>query len=267
MTLEAGIAGAGLWGPGLEGWAASLPVLRGEAAYVPAPSPPPAPAILPANERRRTGPVIRLALAVAGEAAARAAVAPASLPCVFASSNGDSPVVTGILETLAQADADARMVSPTGFHNSVHNAAAGYWSIATGSRQAVSCLGCHDDSWAAGLLLALSELRRHGGPVLLCAYDHPMPPPLDAKRPTLGSFGAALVLVPPRPGLALLRAEYADGPADAALAAPLGEALRPLAAGNPAGRALRLLEMLARGLSGPCPVGYLDGRLDVVLTA
>ncbi len=41
---------------------------------------------------------------------------------------------------------------PTQFHNSVHNAVAGYWSIATKSTQPMTCLAAHDHSFAAGLL-------------------------------------------------------------------------------------------------------------------
>ena len=127
MRLSASIRGASLWGPGLEGWDASRPILAGESDYVPAASPPPASVLLPSAERRRAGPVIRLALAVAHEAATRSGLPAASLDAVFASSNGDGPVVGAILEALATENG-SRVVSPTQFHNSVHNAAAGYWS-------------------------------------------------------------------------------------------------------------------------------------------
>ncbi len=58
-------------------------------------------------------------------------------------------------------------MSPTQFHNSVHNAAAGYWSIAHGSRQPATCLGAHDWTWAAALLKAVAEVAATGAPVLL----------------------------------------------------------------------------------------------------
>ena len=83
-------------------------------------------------------------------------------PCaaVFGSSNGDAVVVHDILEALASAD---RPVSPTQFHNSVHNAAAGYWTIATGSHQPATCLGCHDHTLAASLLKAVAEVEAEQG--------------------------------------------------------------------------------------------------------
>ena len=262
-VLRAGIAAAALWGPGLEGWEASLPVLRGEVPYEPRLSPAPAPALLPPAERRRTGPVARLALAVASEAASRSGLPPSSLRAVFGSSNGDGPVVGSILEALAPGDLP-RLVSPTQFHLSVHNAAAGLWSIATGNPEPATCLGCHDATWAASLLAAIADVAMEKRPVLLCAYDHPLPPPLDAKRPTLAPFGAGLVLVPDLSTAgapARINVEYRPGAAPSG--EPRAEVLRSLAAGNPAARALRLLEALARGEADSCPAPYLDGHLEV----
>ena len=189
--MQARIAGVSVWGPGLEGWAAARPILAGEAPHELRDSPPPPPAILAATERRRTGPVTRLALAVATEAAAGHDAA--TLRSIFGSSNGDGPVVGGILAALAAGG--ERVVSPTQFHNSVHNAAAGYWTIATGSHEPATCLGAHDDTWAASLMLAMAHVQE-GRPVLLVCYDHPLPPPLAAKRPTPYPFALALVLEP-----------------------------------------------------------------------
>ena len=225
--------------------------------------------LLPANERRRTGPVVRLALAVASEAAAASGVAPALLRSVFASANGDGPVVGGILEALsAGGAADGRLVSPTQFGNSVHNGAAGYWSIAAGGAQPAGCLGCGDATWAAALLAAAVEAHAAGAPVLLVAYDHPLPPPLDAKRPILAPFAAALVLAPPdAPGWAQLELEYEASPASPEAVEPAMPELRALALGNPAAQSLRLLEHLSRGASGACPAPYLAGHLRVEVLA
>lgn len=261
MTLSAIIRGVSLWGPGLEGWAASLPILAGTVPYVPAASPAPAPALLPAAERRRAGPVIRLALVTAHEAATRAGIDPASLDAVFASSNGDGPVVTAILDALATQEG-ARVVSPTQFHNSVHNAAAGYWSIATASRRPATCISCHDESWAACLLTAMAGLQVTGTPVLLCCYDHPLPPPLDAVRPTGPAFAAALVLARTGDG-PTLRIDYA--PDQPPRASALDACFGPLAL-NPAARALSLLSDLARARSGRHDLAYGEGRLGIELS-
>jgi hypothetical protein len=195
--LAARIIGVSVWGPGLEGWVASRAVFAGEADYVPAASPAPPPAILSSNERRRTGPVARLALAVASEASAMSGLPPDSLRSVFASGNGDGVVVGSILHDLTAGGDQARLVSPTQFHNSVHNAAAGYWSIAMANQQPITCIACHDFTWPAALLTAMAEVTTHAAAVLLCVYDHPMPTPLDAARPLVAPFGVGLVLAPP----------------------------------------------------------------------
>ena len=141
MSLATTVLGVSVWGPGLEGWGASRAVLAGHADYVRRDVAAPAPTMLAATERRRTGPVVRLALEVAREAAASSGLDAAGLRSVFASSNGDGVVVGGILDAMARAAPGERVVSPTQFHNSVHNAAAGYWSIAMGSRAPATCVG------------------------------------------------------------------------------------------------------------------------------
>lgn len=260
MTLSATIRAASLWGPGLEGWTASRPILAGAAPYVTAVSPPPAPALLPAAERRRAGPVIRLALAVAHEAATISGLPPASLDAVFASSNGDGPIVGAILDALAT-QTDARVVSPTQFHNSVHNAAAGYWSIATASRRPATCIGCHDESWAAALLTAFAGMQANGAPALLVCYDHPLPPPLDAVRATGPAFAAAFVLTPLTDG-PTLRLTYDPGRKPILGAAdPRFIALAP----NPAARALPLLTALAQTAPLTQDLAYQDGTITLEL--
>ena len=66
--IGAWVRGVSVWGPGLEGWVAARAVLSGSHDYVATDALPPAPSILSAAERRRSGPVVRLALAAAHEA-------------------------------------------------------------------------------------------------------------------------------------------------------------------------------------------------------
>jgi hypothetical protein len=261
-VIEAFVAGASIRGPGLEGLAASRPVLEGAQPLAGEPARLPPPAILPPNERRRAGQVTRLALLAAQEALEMAGLAAGSVRTVFASANGDGAVVHSILETLAGPD---RHVSPTQFHNSVHNAPAGYWSIGAGSNQAATCLGCHDSSVASGLLAAAAEARAEFWPVLLCAYDAPMPEPLGSARPTAGAFGAALVLLPERGAGAMARLHigHAAAPPAPGRDLPRNAALHDLSRGNPAARILRLLEALARQEADELSIALLDGRIDV----
>ncbi len=260
--MRVAVLAASVWGPGLAGWMQARPVLAGEAPYVPAPIVLPPPAVLPPNERRRTGPVVRLALAAASDAAALSGVDPAQLCSVFGSANGDGPVVGGILEALTSGPGE-RLVSPTQFGNSVHNGAAGYWSIATAGAKPATCLGCGDSTWAAALLAACTEVRAVRGPVLLVAYDHPLPPPLNATRPILAPFAAALVLAPGG-GFAALDVQFEAGAAVGG--EPQDPAMAALAQGNPAARSLRLLQHLASGIAGPCHAPYGPGCLAVQVT-
>jgi hypothetical protein len=253
------VEGIGLRGPGLPNWAAGRAVLAGEAPYEPSevalkPSP-----LLPPAEQRRTTDTVKLALAVGSEAVAHAGCRAEDLPSVFTSSGGDGGTITAILEILAS---DRREVSPTRFHNSVHNAPSGYWSIATQSRQPTTSLCGHDFSFGMGLLEAASQALAEARPVLLVAYDLPYPAVLHALRPIGCVFGIALVLAP-EPGprsLASLAIEVTAGRGtDTSLVDPDFERLR---VGNPAARALPLLAGLARQEERIVALDYLgDGWL------
>ena len=257
------IIGVGLWGSGLPGFPPSRAVLAGQAPWAADDAPPPVPGLLPPAERRRLGTTVRLALAAAAEAVAMAGIDPRAAHNVFATSNGDGAVVHALLEELAR---PAPLLSPTQFHNSVHNAAAGYWTIAIGSRAPTQCIALHDATFAAGLLAAMAELA-DGAPVLLCAHDAPLPAPLAAKRRTETGFAAAFVLAPaqgePAPGsLGRLSLHY-EAEAAAAPFAALPPALRRLAEGNPAAQALPLLAAIASGRPARLALPYLDARLEL----
>ena len=265
LALTACIQGIGLIGPGLADWASGARVLAGETAYSPQATAVPAPGGLPAAERRRTGTTVKLALAVAQQAVAAAAVDPVDLPAVFSSSGGDGLICHEICETLASPD---RQLSPTRFHNSVHNAAAGYWSLATGATAASTALCAYDGSFAAGLLEALAIVQADRVAVLLCAYETTYPEPLRATRPLPDSFGVALVLTPaPTPSTRArltVRSCATDTAADR-LADPGLEALR---AAIPAARSLPLLRLLARREPGEVVCDYIgDQRLTVEVSA
>ena len=156
-------------------------------------TPKPVPDILPATERRRSSTAVRLAIAVAQEALQTGGLRGDQVATIFASSDGDGEVTHQICEALATPE---REVSPTSFHNSVHNAPAGYWSIATGSRLPSTSICAYDLSFAAGLLEAVAHTTVEHQSVLLVASDLPFPAPLHALRPVEHSFAAAFLLTP-----------------------------------------------------------------------
>lgn len=252
-ALTAYVDGIGFLGPGLADWTSAAPVLAGASGYLPQPTVVPALDVLPPAERRRTGRVVRIAITVGMQATAHARVDPAGLPTVFASSGGDGQICHELCEVLATGD---RQVSPTRFHNSVHNAAAGYWSIATGAKAASIALSAYDASFAAGLLEAVTQAVVDGNAVLLIAYDAQYPEPLRAKRQIADAFGVALVLAPAASpaSLARLTLSIADAAASRMPDAPL-EMLR---SSIPAARSLPLLRQLARREPARVIIDYLD---------
>jgi len=238
------VEGIGLLGPGLEGWPASRAVLAAEAAYIATPTNLRASDMLPAAERRRAGVPIKLALAVGQEAFQLAGRDTRTAATVFTSSGGDNDNVHAINSILATAP---REVSPTRFHNSVHNAAAGYWCIAADSHEPSTSLCAYDASFAAGLLESATQVTVDEATVALIAYDHSYPEPLHTVRPITASFGAALILTP-RQGersLAAIEVDFVSGKAQETTMQDAG--LEALRRGVPAARCLPLLSALARG--------------------
>lgn len=252
-----------LLGPGLPSWDAAKPVLSGERPYVAAEPDLPPPAQLSPAERRRAIPSVRLALAVGALAVARSGLDPASLPAVFASSGADGETIGAVLSALAL---PSREVSPTRFHNSVHNAPSGYWSLAVRSREPVNSLSAHDGSFAAGLLEAAVQAACGNGPVLLVAYDLPYPEPLRGVRPLGASFGTALILSPAPSGRSLAGLHIIGAAISAEQATRCADpGLEQLRRGNPAARCLPLLAGIAAQRPGPVHLELAQSGLDVAV--
>lgn len=254
------VEAVGVIGPGLEGWAAARPMLRGQAPYAAAPLPTPRTDLLGANERRRTTPVIRLAMQAAEDALRGSSRSAAELHSVFASATGDMEIVERICTALCT---PGRPVSPTQFHNSVHNAPAGYWSLGAAARTPSTSIGAHDLSFCAGLLEAWSSALVEQRPVLLVAYDWPPPARFQPHRPAQHAFAAALLLAPDGPGAAAAPAleidlQPAAGSAPSTMTDPLLETLRRQ---TPAARALPLLAALAGPQAAEVRLAYGDDRL------
>jgi len=248
------VESAGLLGPGLVGWAQSRAVLTGGAPHVPDAVTLTAHGALPPIERRRVCESVKLALSVGMEAVTASGRAPDGIATIFVSAGGDGAVIHEICEALARPE---REVSPTRFHNSVHNAPAGYWSIAARSHAPSTSLCAHEWSFAAGLLEASGQLTDGTEALLLVSYDLPYPPPLSSAAPITGVLGAALLLLRERSAACVaqleLKLEATPGRATR-LQAPSLEALR---AGNATGRALPLLQALAAPSATEVVLDYL----------
>jgi hypothetical protein len=241
--MNVGILGVGLLSAGLDGWADGREVLAGEKSYAPDALPHPEAALLPSNERRRSSDPVRWALHVAQEAMVQSGLDPRDVATVFASSVGEMGILDAVCRTLSTTE---RAVSPTLFHQSVHNAGAGYWGIATGCQQSSTALSTYDDSCALGLLEAVTYAVIEERPVLFVAYDLPPPAPLDQVRPIRSAFAAALVVTAfaqeaqARAALQVVDAGQAD------VTVMPDDALEQLRLDNPAARLLPVLRALAR---------------------
>jgi hypothetical protein len=259
--VKVAIQAIGLLASGLIGWEAGREVLAGRRPYQPGAVPDPEAELLPPNERRRSSDGVRWALQVAQEAIVRSGLEPRDVPTVFASSGGEM----GVFDQLCRAlDAPDRLISPTLFHQSVHNTAAGYWGIATACQQSSTALSCYDDSFAAGLMEAITLVGVERRPVLLVAYDMVVPEPLSQARPITEGFAVALVLAPPSDrSIAVVQFRLEDVPPDEVegLEDPVLERVRQ---DNPAARSLVLLSALAAGGGRTVRFGLLDSQQLVV---
>ncbi|MEO8278603.1 MAG: beta-ketoacyl synthase chain length factor [Ideonella sp.] len=246
----------GLVGPGMADWNEARSLLAEPSRWHHAPTVLPAPQRLQAAERRRAGDLVKLALAIADQACAAAGADPVDLPTVFSASTGDASNCHALCEALAAPD---RTVSPTRFTNSVHNAAAGYWHIATRSLAPSTSLCALDASFGAGLLEAAVQCVHGSRPVLLVAGDVPYPEPLRSVRAVSDIFGVALLI-----GTAGTRGALVDVDlqiVDAQPASTCDDAgLEAVRLGVPAARALPLLQSLARGqTTTTLLIDYIDG--------
>jgi hypothetical protein len=193
-ALIASIEGIGFWTRGLPSWDAARAYI--DSGILPDQPPArPSPQLLAPNERRRAPESVAVALEVALAACSAAGREPAALPSVFASMHGDLSSTDYMCATLVD---DPTSISPTRFHNSVHNAAAGYWTIGAGCVQAATAISSFDATFAQGLIEAMAQLHAGAPAVLLVAYDAPSAGPLAAVSRSSGLLGAALVLARPR---------------------------------------------------------------------
>ena len=190
-VLRVFVDGIAFWSPTLPGW----PIARAAFAAKAVPS-----------IRRRSGlrrelrlppsagapDSVALALEVAGAAVREAGCAAGELPSIFTSAHGDLAVNDYMCSTLAT---QPTAISPTRFHNAVHNAASGYWTIGTAC-MASSAVSAFEQSFAAGLLEAATNCVADKRPVLLVAFDVQANGALASVTRSEGLLAAAFVLAP-----------------------------------------------------------------------
>jgi hypothetical protein len=145
-------------------------------------------------------------------------------------------------------DPDA-LLSPTHFHNSVHNTTAGYWGILNHCQAPTTAIAALDDGFAMGLLEAWSQLQQSPGDVLLVCYDEVWPQYLAAP---LGKTALACALVLSTHDN--VKMPHCSVPQTGVSEQPLDKAWCELVKMAPAAAAIPLLQALKNKRSGLIPL-------------
>lgn len=248
------ILGCGVSAPGLAGMDALSEALAGGEPGSDKPSSK-AISLLSPRERRRCPETVRLSMAAAEQACRDADIDPARPDAVFASGMGDLAISDYMCRTLIDTP---ELLSPMRFHNSVHNAAAGYWSIGAGAQGDVTAISGASDSLTAGLVEAAGRLAVDNRPVLLVVYDTIAGPPLQTIWPAEHPFAGALILGgADRDEHALTLTPVNDLQRDDC--PPLPDSLQARVADNPAARSLHLLALALGHHRGPLRLASRQG--------
>lgn len=242
-NIDIDIVGIGIWSPEVRNWEEAIAALCGKVEIVANSTLRPAPSALPPTERRRAPESVLLGVEVAQQACEMAGIAARDLPHVFASSYGDLPINDYLCETLAQSPLE---VSPIRFHNSVHNAPAGYWAIATGCTRSSTAISAGDATFGAGLLETSLIATSTDHAALLAAYDVPAAGPLRDVVACDSKFAVGMVLATRcATPVARIRIALDNNPSATELASG-ASVLHASHHDNPAARGLGLLQAIAR---------------------
>ncbi|MEM1434019.1 MAG: beta-ketoacyl synthase chain length factor [Pseudomonadota bacterium] len=242
IAMRFQVDGIGLWGRGLTSFATLEALVAGEAEALNGSYEQPKPQAVAPRERRRAGELINLAVEVAHQACEHAGADKRQIPSVFASALSDTAVTDYMCRKLA---APERLLSPTKFHNSVHNAASGYWSISAENRAPSTFISGFRESFGAGLLEAVSLCLEREEPVLYVAYDMANAAPFNDFAAVDESLATAFVLSPAADRPRSFELELLPGGSATAATAPSTNALREIAATNYCGAGLTLAEACA----------------------
>lgn len=254
------VEGIGVLGPGLPSWGEASKTLAGLQDFASGPVSLPAIEALPTAERRRTGAVVKLAVGVGLEAVAQAGLDPSEMATVFSSSGADGDTIHAILSVLTTGDCQ---ISPTRFHNSVHNAPSGYWALACEATAPSTSLCGFDGSFSMGLLDAAAQVCVDHRAVTLISYDHPYPEPLHAARLLHNIFGVSIVMSPERGPRSLAELRITTRRSNEAGSSMSHPALEAIRRDNPAARSLPLLASLATGGGGVVIEGIERMLVDI----
>lgn len=194
QTLECKVLGIGAWGPGFNNWEElqariAQSSIAEEDLNVIAPKP----EIIPANERRRSPLPVKIAVEVSSQALAQSGLQSEQVACVFGSGLGDTQITDYMCRAL---NTELKQLSPTKFHNSVHNAAAGYWTISSHCMKSANSIAAYHHTAGMCLLEAVSQAVLHDEPVLITLFDIKAHDVYQQIFPCSFDFAAAILVAP-----------------------------------------------------------------------
>jgi hypothetical protein len=220
---------------------------------------------LPANERRRAPESVLLAIEVAGQAIDMSGADQTQLACVFASAHGDHVITDYMCTTLARSPSE---LSPTRFHNSVHNAPVGYWTIAIGCHAPSTAICAGHTSFGAALLEAATQVQAEQRPALLVCSDIAGSGALNELTGCRQSFGCALVLSPEKSKHSVASLELCVTAGETPVTTSPSVSLPEWYTDNASARALPLLTLLAkdggRATLALAPAMHLDVHTEII---
>ena len=239
------IQGLGFWSPGyanVEAWR--------QKRHDPAVTKPPC-ASVGSRLKRGTSTLTRVSVEVMDQAGEAAGFDRSKVPTVFGSAYGEMHIAIEQMDMMREGEG---IVSPARFKNSVHNTAAGIFSIAHKNQGFTTAIAAGEHTPALTLLEAMVclSLQPEDGQVLLSIADETLPEPLRSGLPygNYEALGAAFAL--------------SAAPGDA----PLGK-LQNLAQGpcpepntpepflnNPASPALGLIDAVLSRQAGPVRMSH-----------
>jgi len=193
-SISFSVLGVGAWGPGFVDWQTLAELMGSQStdhvlqdSYQKGPKP----QIIPANERRRAPAAVRLAVESSWQAANNANISPKDLACVFASGYGDTHLTDYICRAI---NTETKQLSPTKFHNSVHNAAAGYWTISTDCNAPANSIAGLEWSVPLALLDAAIQSEQEQRPLLITCFDADVAPTMKSIMSNDFLFSSSLVV-------------------------------------------------------------------------
>lgn len=240
------LIGLGVWGPGFSNWTEFKSQIENPSVELATSSP--KPEIIPANERRRSPLAVRAAVETSWQALQQSGLASADVACVFGSGLGDTEITDYMCRVLTTTE---KQLSPTKFHNSVHNAAAGYWTISTGCMKSANSIAAYQDTAGTCLLEAMIQSVQHNEPVLITLFDIAPQQTWTQIFPGDQSFSASLLICPENFPVknSLARLSFSTG-SSANKLPELSESMQSLYLQNPAAKILPLLKNLALQKNG-----------------